>query len=46
MEKQQVLNSNAEVAGATEKCRSRRRFNLMQKQQELHCNAEIAGASL
>jgi hypothetical protein len=46
MQKQQDLHGNAEVAGATLKCRSSRRYTVMQKQQALHCNAKAAGANI
>jgi hypothetical protein len=46
MQKKQALHSNTEVAGATLKLRSSRRYTVMQKQQEQHCNAETAGATL
>jgi hypothetical protein len=36
----------SETAGATLKCKSRIRYNLMHKQQVLHCNAGEAGATL
>jgi hypothetical protein len=46
MQKQQALQCNEEVAGATLKCRSSRRYTVMQKQQALQCNTEAAGATL
>jgi uncharacterized membrane protein len=46
MQKQQGLHSNAEVAGATQLCRSSRRYTVKQKQQALHGKEEAAGAKL
>jgi hypothetical protein len=40
------LHCNAVVAGATNLCRSSRRYTVMQKKQALHGNTEIAGATL
>jgi hypothetical protein len=46
MQKQQALHRNAEVTGATLKCRDRRRYTIMQKLQALQCNAKAEGATL
>jgi hypothetical protein len=46
MQKQQALTINAQVAGATLKCKSSNRYTVMLKQQALYCNAEAAGATL
>jgi hypothetical protein len=41
-----VLQGNAEVEDATLKCRSTRRYSVMQKQQALHGNAGVAVVTL
>jgi hypothetical protein len=46
MLKQQALHCKAEEAGANMKCRSSRRYSVMQKQQVQHCDTEARGATL
>jgi hypothetical protein len=46
MQMQQTLKWKAEVAGATLKCKSNRRYTVMQKQQAQHCNGEAVGANM
>jgi hypothetical protein len=46
MQKQQALNCNAEVAGASLQFRSSTHYTVMQKQQALRCNAEVAEQAL
>jgi hypothetical protein len=46
MQKQQALNTNTEVAGATQYCSSSMQYTVMQKQQVLQCNAQVSGVTL
>jgi hypothetical protein len=46
MQKQQVLQCNADLAGAIHYCRSSRRYTVMQIQEVVHCNDEVAEKAL